>query len=185
MGTTWSGPSTAHALRLPTLLLGHARLGADWVCLIICLGMLQLWQAQSLAWACPIGHAQAGGWASPSTWAAVGLVHPLPNQRGHERGKPKSAQVQHESSPCKMLTGICPPHNQRTLQSRGSLTPAGELTLPKGRSQSARETPPVAPKSPKGSLISLRHTFIAMLDRLGEKRPYEVYFFHRAPIVLM
>ena len=105
VGTAWAGPSTAHALCLPTLLPGHARLGPDRTCPIICLGMLQLWQAQSIAWACPIGHAQAGGRASPSTWAAVGLAHPLPNQRGPECGKPKSAHVQPESSPCKMLTG--------------------------------------------------------------------------------
>ena len=105
VGTAWAGPSTAHALRVPTFLLGHARLGPDWACPIICLGMLQLWQAQSVAWACPIGHAQAGRWASPSTWAAVGLAHPLPNQRGHECGKPMSAQVEPESSPCRMLTG--------------------------------------------------------------------------------
>ena len=49
-GWRWASPSTGHVLRLAYI--------PDWACPIMCLGMFQLWQAQLIAWAYPIGHAK-------------------------------------------------------------------------------------------------------------------------------
>ena len=50
----------------------------DWACPSNELGLPQLGHDQAHDWAGPIGHAQAGTWASLRTWAVLGLAEAVP-----------------------------------------------------------------------------------------------------------
>ena len=59
-------------------------------CPITCLGWINLWQARTAAWACPIGHAKVLPnllVSVPLAWAVLWQAQVLPKLPNHESGK--------------------------------------------------------------------------------------------------
>ena len=73
-------------LGMPVYMLGHAQSGMP----NPYLGWINLWQARSAAWACPIGHAQVVPnllVSVPLAWAVLWQAQVLPKLPNHESGK--------------------------------------------------------------------------------------------------